>query len=134
METLLQRIVALPIGQKLVCGVFGILIIHALFRLLERILPRHFREQDARYRARKFVVYAGYAVAILFVTILFEDRLGRISFTLGVASAGLVVALQDVIASCAGTVNPPRLMFAVTVLDAVLIAVTLLPRTIVPKL
>jgi small-conductance mechanosensitive channel len=102
METLLQRIVALPIGQKLVCGAFGILIIHALFRLLERILPRHFREQDARYRARKFVVSAGYAVVILFVTRLFEDRLGRISFALGVASAGVVVALQDVIASFAG--------------------------------
>lgn len=102
METLLHRIVSLPIGQKLVCAAFGILLIHAVFRLLERTLPRHFREQDARYRARKFVVYAGYAVVILFVTILFEDRLGRVSFALGVAGAGVVVALQDVIASFAG--------------------------------
>jgi small-conductance mechanosensitive channel len=102
MKILLHRIVALPVGQKLVCGAFGILIIHALFRILERILPRHFREQDERYRVRKFVVYAGYAVATLFVTILFEDRLGRISFALGVAGAGVVVALQDVIASFAG--------------------------------
>src|ERR1700733_3150428 len=102
METLLQRIVSLPIGTKLVCAVLGILFVHATFRLLERTLPRHFRERDARYRVRKFVVYAGYAVVILLVTILFEDRLGRISFALGVAGAGVVVALQDVIASFAG--------------------------------
>lgn len=102
MKDLLQRIVSLPLGTKLVCAVFGILVVHAAFRLLERTLPRHFRERDARYRVRKFVVYAGYAVVILFVTILFEDRLGRVSFALGVAGAGVVVALQDVIASFAG--------------------------------
>src|ERR1700726_440409 len=99
MKALLERIVSLPIGTKLVCAVLGILFVHATFRLLERTLPRHFRERDARYRVRKFVVYAGYAVVILLVTILFEDRLGRISFALGVAGAGVVVALQDVIAS-----------------------------------
>src|ERR1700721_4120086 len=88
METLLQRIVSLPIGTKLVCAVLGILFVHATFRLLERTLPRYFRERDARYRVRKFVVYAGYAVVIVFVTILFEDRLGRVSFALGGAGAG----------------------------------------------
>jgi small-conductance mechanosensitive channel len=102
METLLRRIVSLPLGTKLVCAVLGILVVHATFRLLERTLPRYFRERDARYRVRKFVVYAGYAVVIVFVTILFEDRLGRVSFALGVAGAGVVVALQDVIASFAG--------------------------------
>ena len=102
MEALFQRIVSLPLGTKLVCAVFGILLVHAAFRLLERTLPHHFRERDARYRVRKFIVYAGYAVVILFVTVLFEDRLGRVSLALGVAGAGVVVALQDVIASLAG--------------------------------
>jgi small-conductance mechanosensitive channel len=102
MEDFLQWIVSLPLSLKMVCAVLGILLIHTAFRLLERTLPRHFRQQDARYRVRKFVVFAGYAVGILFVIILFEDRLGRVSFALGVAGAGLVVALQDVIASFAG--------------------------------
>lgn len=102
MDGLSQRIVSLPLGLKLVCAVFGILLIHAAFRLLERTLPSHFSARDARYRVRKFVVFAGYAVVILFVTVLFEDRLGRVSFALGVAGAGVVVALQDVIASFAG--------------------------------
>ena len=102
MEFLLQRIIALPLGEKLVCAAFGTVLIHAVFRLLERTLPRNFRERDARYRVRKFIVFAGYAVVMLFVTVLFEDRLGRVSIALGVAGAGVVVALQDVIASFAG--------------------------------
>ena len=39
---------------------------------------------------------------ILFLAFLFEDRLGRLSFALGVVSAGVAVALQDVLASFAG--------------------------------
>jgi small-conductance mechanosensitive channel len=102
MQHLMQQLASLPLLAKLVFAILGILLIHATFRLLERRLPRHFRERDARYRVRKFVVFAGYIVVIVFVTILFEDRLGRVSFALGVAGAGLVVALQDVIASFAG--------------------------------
>jgi small-conductance mechanosensitive channel len=102
MEYLFQKIVSLPLSLKLVCAVFGILLIHAVFRTLERTLPNHFHQRDARYHVRKFVVFAGYAVVVFFVTMLFEDRLGRVSFALGVAGAGVVVALQDVIASFAG--------------------------------
>jgi small-conductance mechanosensitive channel len=43
-------------------------------------------------------------VAIVFITLLFADRLGRVSFALGVAGAGPVVSLQDVITSFAGWV------------------------------
>lgn len=90
----------LPIA-KLACAALGLLAIHAAFNLLETNLPRRFHQLDARYRVRKFVVFAGYVVALLFVTILFEDRLGRIALALGVAGAGLVVALLDPIASIA---------------------------------
>jgi small-conductance mechanosensitive channel len=100
----MHQIVTLPLGTKVLFGVLGILFIHATFRLLERRLPDHFHERDVRYRVRKFIIFAGYIVVIVFVTVLFADRLGRVSFALGVAGAGLVVALQDVIASLAGWV------------------------------
>jgi small-conductance mechanosensitive channel len=48
------------------------------------------------------VVFCGYLAILLFLAILFEDRLGRLSFALGVAGAGVAVALQDVLASIAG--------------------------------
>ena len=60
------------------------------------------RRADARYKVRKFVVFSGYLSILLFLAILFEDRLGRLSFAFGVAGAGVAVALPDMLASIAG--------------------------------
>src|ERR1700733_12399488 len=102
MRDLLTQTVSLSFAEKCVAAVIGILCIHAGFRVLEQTLPRHFGRVDERYRVRKFVAFSGYIAILLFVSILFEDRLGRLSFALGVAGAGVAVALQDVLASIAG--------------------------------
>src|SRR5580658_7559537 len=93
---------SLSLLSKCIAAIVGILLIHAGFRVLEQTLPRHFGRVDERYRVRKFVVFSGYVAILLFVSILFEDRLGRLSFALGIAGAGVAVALQDVLASIAG--------------------------------
>src|SRR5271157_4825461 len=98
----IRRLVSLPLAVKLLAAALGIVVIHVTFRSLEKRLPRHFSRGDARYRVRKFVVFLGYVIAILFMAILFGDRLGRLSFALGIAGAGVAVALQEVIAGIAG--------------------------------
>ena len=102
MNALLTQAVPLSLTAKSVAAVIGILLIHATFRVLEQMLPRRFGKADARYKVRKFVAISGYLSIILFLAILFEDRLGRLSFAIGVAGAGVAVALQDVVASIAG--------------------------------
>jgi small-conductance mechanosensitive channel len=102
MNDLFKQAASLSLFWKCLAAVVGILFIHATFRLLEQRLPRRFGQADARYRVRKFVVFSGYFATLLFIAILFEDRLGRLSFALGVAGAGVAVALQDVLASIAG--------------------------------
>jgi small-conductance mechanosensitive channel len=102
MNELLKQAMSLSLLGKCVAAVVGILVIHTAFRILEQTLPRQFGRADARYRVRKFVVFCGYVAILIFITILFEDRLGRLSFALGVAGAGVAVALQDVLASIAG--------------------------------
>src|SRR5271156_5865264 len=102
MNELFKQAMALGLVGKCVAAVIGILIIHGGFHLLEQTLPRRFGRSDARYKVRKFVVFTGYLAILLFLAILFEDRLGRLSFALGVAGAGVAVALQDVLASIAG--------------------------------
>jgi small-conductance mechanosensitive channel len=97
-----KQAVSLSFLDKCVAAVIGILCIHAVFRVLEQTLPRRFGRADARYKVRKFVVFSGYLSILLFLAILFEDRLGRLSFAFGVAGAGVAVALQDVLASIAG--------------------------------
>src|ERR1700690_3990385 len=98
----LKQAGSLSLLGKCVAAVVGILFIQGTFRVLEQTLPRRFGRADARYKVRKFVVFCGYLAILLFLAILFEDRLGRLSFALGVAGAGVAVALQDVLASIAG--------------------------------
>jgi small-conductance mechanosensitive channel len=102
MHDLLKQPIALSFLGKCVAAVIGILCIHGVFRLLEQTLPRRFGRADARYKVRKFVAFSGYLSILLFLAILFEDRLGRLSFAFGVAGAGVAVALQDMLASIAG--------------------------------
>jgi small-conductance mechanosensitive channel len=102
MNDLLNHVMSLSLVEKCLAAVVGILLIHAAFRVLEQTLPRRFGKGDSRYRVRKFVIFSGYVAILLFLAILFEDRLGRLSVTLGVVGAGVAVALQDVLASIAG--------------------------------
>ena len=102
MNALLTQAASLSLTAKSVAAVVGILLIYGTFRVLEQILPRRFGRADARYKVRKFIAFSGYLSILLFLAILFEDRLGRLSFAIGVAGAGVAVALQDVVASIAG--------------------------------
>src|SRR5580658_9747075 len=102
MNDLFRQAVSLSLFAKCLAAVVGILLIHATFRLLEQVLPRRFGRTDERYKVRKFVVFSGYLTIVLFLGILFEDRLGRLTVTLGVVGAGVAVALQDMVASIAG--------------------------------
>src|SRR5271154_5238717 len=102
MNELLKQAMSLSLLGKCLAAIVGIVLIHGAFKLLEQTLPRRFGRVDARYKVRKFVVFSGYVATLLFLAILFEDRLGRLSFAIGVAGAGVAVALQDVLASIAG--------------------------------
>src|SRR5271155_3331594 len=102
MNEFLKQAMSLSLLGKCLAAIVGILLIHGAFKLLEQTLPRRFGRVDARYKVRKFVVFSGYVATLLFLAILFEDRLGCLSFAIGVAGAGVAVALQDVLASIAG--------------------------------
>ncbi len=104
MEHLFDHLAALSLTAKLVYCILGVFLIRSAFRLLERTLPLHFGYGDQRYRVRKIVTVAGYIMIFAFITILFEDRLKQVGFALGFFGAGVVVALQDVVASLGGFV------------------------------
>jgi len=102
MNELYKEAVSLSIFEKCVAAVFGILVIHLAFRVIEETLPRRFGRANSRYKVRKFLIFTGYTTILLFLALLFEDHLGRLGFAIGVIGAGVAVALQDVLASIAG--------------------------------
>jgi chromate transport protein ChrA len=91
MNDLYRQAVSLSFFAKGAAATVGVLIIHAAFRVLEKTLPQRFGRADARYKVRKLIVFSGYFSILLFLAILFEDRLGRLSFAIGVVGAGVAV-------------------------------------------
>jgi small-conductance mechanosensitive channel len=98
----LTEIVDSTLLEKIGIVIGATIILFIIVRLVKRALNKRIEDKDARYRARKFVTLIGY-IAILFVAgIVFSDKLGGLAVTLGVASAGVAFALQEVIVSFAG--------------------------------
>lgn len=93
-----------PTVGKIVITVVAILVISVLTRTTRRVLLGHIENTDTRYRLRKLINASGTLVAIILVTVVFSDKLGRLTVAFGVAGAGIAFALQEVIASIAGWV------------------------------
>lgn len=93
-----------PTVGTLVSTIVAILILMALVRLLKGILNRYVREPGNLYRAKKMVTFLGYFTGIVVISLIFSDRLGKMTVAFGVAGAGIAFALQEVIASLAGWV------------------------------
>ena len=103
-EHLLVQIASLSLTARAIYGVLGVFLIRSVFGLAERTLIRRLGHGDRRYRARKTVTSAAYALILIFIMVLFQDRLKQIGLAVGLFGAGVVVALQDIIASLGGFV------------------------------
>jgi small-conductance mechanosensitive channel len=104
MEKLLKSWLADPLAVKIIIAVIGLIIIRILVSLLTHSLGRYVKDSQTRYRTRKIVTFVGYLVVILFLGLVFKDRLGGLTIAFGVAGAGIAFALQEVIVSLAGWV------------------------------
>jgi len=105
MDDAFQMIYSDPVIRKVIIAVIGIIIITTVIGLIRKSLFRYIEDQDYLYRTRKAVNLTGYIVVTIFVMVVYSDKLGGITVTLGVASAGFAFALQEVIVSVAGWIT-----------------------------
>lgn len=98
----LERWLFHPLTARLLLVLVGLVVILVAVRLMRRTATRYVSDDSLRYRARKFVGFFGYLVALLFVALVFSDYLGGFAVAFGVAGAGIAFALQEVIISVAG--------------------------------
>jgi small-conductance mechanosensitive channel len=78
------------------------LLARILVWIINRLVTRKIKDDQARYRTRKFVSFTGYFAVILFLLIFYRQILGGVAVALGVTGAGVAFALQEVIVSVAG--------------------------------
>ncbi|HUU27140.1 MAG TPA: mechanosensitive ion channel domain-containing protein [archaeon] len=90
-----------PTVGKIITAILGILIIQVTSSFLQRSLTLRVKDTGTRYRVRKVIALISYLVMILFMALIFSDRLGRLAVAFGVAGAGIAFALQEVIVSIA---------------------------------
>ena len=102
MEKQIQKILFDPTIGKLVTTFFGIAFIWILIKTIQKNLFSKIKDNENRYRTKKFSSFLGYFLSILLLTVVFSDKLGGLTVALGVAGAGIAFALQEVIASFAG--------------------------------
>jgi small-conductance mechanosensitive channel len=92
----------MPLVRKLLAALVGAGAIVLLVKLMQATLIRRLNDPDSRYYARKLVTLGGWVAVTLLITVVFRDRLGGLTVAIGVASAGIAFALQEVIGSIAG--------------------------------
>jgi small-conductance mechanosensitive channel len=91
-----------PVVGKLVAVAVTLLVTFSIVKFAQRSVGRYVKGVDTRYRARKFITFLGYVLALVVISIVFSDKLGGFTVAFGVAGAGIAFALQEVIASVAG--------------------------------
>ena len=91
-----------PLIIQLIIAVAGLVVIRLLAALLIRWAGRFVKDHQAQYRIRKVSSFISYLVIILFLAVIFKDRLGGLAIGLGVAGVGIAIALQEVVTSIAG--------------------------------
>jgi small-conductance mechanosensitive channel len=99
---MLEDFVGSPLFAKLVITLAGLIIIYVISRVARKWLTRAVRDDRSRYRSRKLVSFVTVIVVILFITVVYSEQLGGLTVALGLASAGVAFALQEVITSIAG--------------------------------
>ncbi len=102
MSELINRLLNEPLYLKIIFGIAGLIIILWLVHLLQLALTKSIENPDLRYRSRKMVAFLGYILIGLYLLGLFSNQLHSIVVALGVATAGIAFALQEVIVSIAG--------------------------------
>ncbi len=102
MEDQLRNLITAPAVEKIAIIFIGIFVIWLIIKVVQRKLISHVKDNNNRYRTKKFTSFAGYFLALSLILFVYSNKLGGVTIALGVAGAGIAFALQEVITSFAG--------------------------------
>lgn len=102
MEDQIKKFLFNPTIGKIATVLIGIIIIWLIIKAVQKNLFSRIKDNDNRYKAKKFGSFIGYFLTLVLLTVVYRDKLGGLTVALGVAGAGIAFSLQEVIASFAG--------------------------------
>lgn len=95
-------LLANPLSLRIGISVLGLLLIIVITYSVRRSLPKYFHESAKRYTVSKITEFSAYFIGLVFLSIVFSDTLGSLAVILGAATAGIALALKELIVSMAG--------------------------------
>ena len=91
-----------PVAWNVTVSVITIIIFYLLATLICRVINRRIEDVKKKYNARKATFYVATLLMLLSMSIIWIRNISQLTVVLSVLSAGLVVALQEVILCIAG--------------------------------
>ena len=91
-----------PIYGKIITITFWIIIIYIIRFFILKTLNKSVQKNDHKYKIKKALNLLSSIFIIIVLLILFKDKIGQVGIVLGLASAGIAFALQEVIVSFFG--------------------------------
>ncbi len=82
--------------------ILGIIVVWIVVSVIRKRFTTRIKDNETRYRSSKITGFTGFLVVLVMAMVIFSDKLGDVTVALGVASAGIAFALQEVIVSVAG--------------------------------
>ena len=104
MDNLIELLFFNATTRKFIIALVGIVLIIGLLKIIKKNLFSHVKT-DNWYTTSKVINVVGYILILFLLGVVFNDRLGGITVTLGFAGAGIAFALKEVITSVAGWVG-----------------------------
>lgn len=101
MQELFNEITNNPTLSRILYVVLGLVFVVLLVQIIKKSLGKRIKA-DNWYKTKKIVNAVGYILFTIIVLSIYSDQLGNVAVALGVASAGIAFALQEVIGSMAG--------------------------------
>lgn len=92
------------ISEKVLISIIAILILWIIRYFLLKIAFKSIKEEEyeGRYLWKKYINNTYYIILIVFLSFLWIERIGSLATFLGLVSAGIAIALQDLLSNFAG--------------------------------
>ncbi len=91
-----------PVSLRIGISLLGLFILSIISYSVRKSIPRYFHESNKRYTVLKIAEFSTYFISLVFLSIVFSDTLGSLAVILGAATAGIALALKELIVSMAG--------------------------------
>lgn len=90
MEQQLNDFLFDPTVGRIVTIIVGVAVIWLIIKAIQRSVFSRIKDNEHRYRAKKFGSFLGYLMTVILLIVVFSDKLGGLTVALGIAGCTLI--------------------------------------------